>query len=29
MAIGMAKEAVHFWMREMMLPLSSDLLGRC
>jgi hypothetical protein len=29
MAIGMAKEAVLFWMGEMMLPLSSDLLGRC
>jgi hypothetical protein len=29
MVIGMAKEAVLFWMREMMLPLSSDLLGRC
>jgi hypothetical protein len=29
MVIGMAKEAVLFWMGEMMLPLSSDLLGRC
>jgi hypothetical protein len=28
MVIGMAKETVLFWMREMMLPLSSDLLGR-